>query len=834
MKRFLGILILFLACFIIACDQQGNENLEPKLTLSNQDAILKVGEELEVSYQIENLVDGLNVLISSESEFVSIDGKTIKALAAGEATIKVYFEGKEDLALSFKVTVENITVETIVITGDTELIVGTKGQVSAEVLPAEAFMKEIEWSSSNPEVLEVSETGEVTAKAVGTAKIIATAKDGSNVYGELEIEVVKDKVKPVISIDEKIILQDCTISYNEKFDPLKGITALDNIDGDITDKIQIDGEVNNRKVGKYTLEYVVKDSQGNRSDKLYRLVTVVWDYAVSFIGHAGCYSGLMNSEEAFQNAFRVHGYQGIECDVKQTKDGVFVMSHDDTFAGYTLANTNYADLKDVVYTATRGGISYSTKICTLERYLQICKNNNGYAVIELKSSKGITNSDQSRMQALMDVIEACGMLNNVVFLGSQYNCLAWTRSHGYEYIPCQYLVNSCESETFLNRCIENNFDISFNVSYSNSQEWIDRYHDAGLKVACYTFSQYTDANDLQEWIDKGVDYVTVDVTKPYEVTLPKASDKENLEKFDVTFKDYDGSVLKVSSTVKGKKATTPVDPQRLGYKFIGWDKDITNVTEAMEVVAQYEIETYTITYKANTTAYSEVAWESKEAFLTELYTDWFNWLDANVGKISGLTKEGNTYKLSMNGKSPTWTDVASLRALDLYDVEKTIGCLAYKPVENRASATTPVDPVEDNGYFLNTEPYRTKYANMDAYLINCIATSYTSYSYNYNQSSGRVQIFFRFHQWAKGTNIPAFDTLPLKVEKGNGIDANVTLPETNLTYTVNDQFQLPVASAEGFNFTGWYTDALCTEKVSEITLGTTGNIVLYAGWKESE
>ena len=837
MKKLLCLVFLFFLMFAIGCQEPITEppyKEDPTIVWNFTETIVYVGDSLELDYSIVNEYEGLNVIIETDSEFLNVEGNKITALKEGVVDITIYIEGYEDSKVTKQLTIKNKLVTSIEINGIESLIISESYQFTVVVSPLDAMNKEVSWSSSDEAIATVNDNGLVTALAAGTVTITATAKDESKTEGSFQLKVEKDKVKPVITVDETVTTKDEKISYNEDFDPLKGIIATDNIDGDITSQIEIEGTVDNRKVGNYELVYVVKDAQGNRSEKFYRTISVVWDYSVSFIGHGGCYSGIMNSEVAFQNAFRVHGYQGIECDLKQTKDGVFVMCHDDTFAGKTLASTNYVDLKDIEYTTTRGGISYTTKICTLERYLQICKSNGGYAVIELKSSAGITNTDQSRMQALMDVIDACGMLNNVIFLGSQYNCLAWTRANGYEYIPCQYLVNSCESETVYNRCLDNNFDVSFNVSYSNSQEWIDRYHDAGIKVACYTFSQYTTAADLQAWIDKGVDYVTVDVTKPYEVNLPKQSFEE-VTKYDVTFKDYDGTILKVSKTAEGKKAVTPIDPKRLGYTFIGWDQDITNITGDLEVTALYEIDTYTITYNPNATIYQEVAWESKEAFVNELYTDWFNWLDANVGKISGLTKSGNTYTLSMSDKTATWTDVASLRNLNVYDVEKTIGALAYKPVVNRPSPTTPVDPVEDNGYFLNTEPYRTKYMNMDAYLINCIATAYPAYSYNYNQASqGRVQIFFRFHQWQKGTNIPSLNSYPKKVEVVSSSEMNITLPTTNLTYTVNDQFALPVATADGFIFTGWYKDALCSEKITEITLGTTGNLVLYAGWTKEE
>ena len=81
--------------------------------------------------------------------------------------------------------------------------------------------------------------------------------------------------------------------------------------------------------------------------------------------------------------------------------------------------------------------------------------------------------------------------------------------------------------------------------------------------------------------------------------------KDNLEvtpvyekqKFTVTFKDEDGTVLKEAVTEYGKTAVNPKNPTKLGYKFTGWDKDYKNVTSDLVVTATYELETYTITYK---------------------------------------------------------------------------------------------------------------------------------------------------------------------------------------------------------------------------------------------
>jgi glycerophosphoryl diester phosphodiesterase len=264
---------------------------------------------------------------------------------------------------------------------------------------------------------------------------------------------------------------------------------------------------------------------------------VEWGYSVTVIGHAGSYFGVPNSEEAILYAAKVLKYPAIEIDLKQTKDGVFVLSHDETFAGYELGQFTWDELKNVTVTVSRSpGISgldknnsYTAKLCTLQRYLEICKQYNITAVIELKTSAGISNWTElnspstSRMPALIKEIEKAGMLNNIIFLTSQYECLAWTRRNGYDFIPCQYLVSSCESKTILDICIKYNFDISFNArdGVSNSMTWVKKYKDAGLKVSTYTFEQYATYKDVQEWIDKGADFITTDWHDVSQLNLPK-------------------------------------------------------------------------------------------------------------------------------------------------------------------------------------------------------------------------------------------------------------------------------------------------------------------------
>jgi hypothetical protein len=58
--------------------------------------------------------------------------------------------------------------------------------------------------------------------------------------------------------------------------------------------------------------------------------------------------------------------------------------------------------------------------------------------------------------------------------------------------------------------------------------------------------------------------------------------------FTVKFVDWDGTVLSEQTINAGDPAVAPTSPARLGYKFIGWDKNFSNVTSDLTVVAQYE------------------------------------------------------------------------------------------------------------------------------------------------------------------------------------------------------------------------------------------------------
>lgn len=57
--------------------------------------------------------------------------------------------------------------------------------------------------------------------------------------------------------------------------------------------------------------------------------------------------------------------------------------------------------------------------------------------------------------------------------------------------------------------------------------------------------------------------------------------------FTVTFTDWDGTVIDVQTVESGQGARLPDAPLRAGYKFAGWDKDVSVVTGNITVTALY-------------------------------------------------------------------------------------------------------------------------------------------------------------------------------------------------------------------------------------------------------
>lgn len=99
--------------------------------------------------------------------------------------------------------------------------------------------------------------------------IFLTDASGNQTTLPLQIKVVEaDQNPPQFTGVEAVQLD-----VGQSFDPLAGVTAMDEIDGDLTPDIQLDGVVDTSRTGAISLTYTVADSSGNEA-RMVRTVTV--------------------------------------------------------------------------------------------------------------------------------------------------------------------------------------------------------------------------------------------------------------------------------------------------------------------------------------------------------------------------------------------------------------------------------------------------------------------------------------------------------------------------------------------------------------------------------
>lgn len=89
-------------------------------------------------------------------------------------------------------------------------------------------------------------------------------------FEDYGIEIGHDKVKPTIQlIGPALVKTEVNKPYIEQ-----KVFAFDNLEGDISNRYEVEGFVDTSMVGYYTLKYYVKDLYGNVSDTVIRLVQV--------------------------------------------------------------------------------------------------------------------------------------------------------------------------------------------------------------------------------------------------------------------------------------------------------------------------------------------------------------------------------------------------------------------------------------------------------------------------------------------------------------------------------------------------------------------------------
>lgn len=227
---------------------------------------------------------------------------------------------------------------------------------------------------------------------------------------------------------------------------------------------------------------------------------------VKMIAHRGL-SGVIleNTVPAFELAGQ-RSYYGIETDVHVTKDGKFIVVHDDDLvriAGLDLCieETDFDTLRALrfhdVYSDSKEKNMY---LPSLDEYIEICKKYDKQAVLELKNKM-----QPHEVIGIAKAVEDIGWLHRTTFISFAGENLVELRKV-YPQADAQFLTEE-PTEADMQFMLDNRLGADFEWKYARA-DFVERLHKAGLKVNCWTVDNVEDA----EWLkQQGVDYITSNI-----------------------------------------------------------------------------------------------------------------------------------------------------------------------------------------------------------------------------------------------------------------------------------------------------------------------------------
>ena len=227
---------------------------------------------------------------------------------------------------------------------------------------------------------------------------------------------------------------------------------------------------------------------------------------VKMVAHRGL-SGIEteNTAAAFVAAGN-HSYYGIETDIHKTGDGKFIVVHDNDLmrvAGNDIAveDTPLAQTQKIILRDKNGGFDRADLITpAFEDYLSICKKYEKHAVVELKST--FTDAE---IENIIKIVSSFDYLESTTFISFLYANLKKIRKALPEQ-SLQYLF-STYSDLIFDKMAEDKIDVDINHK-ALTKELVDKFHEAGMVVNCWTVDNPERAAELADW---GVDMITSNI-----------------------------------------------------------------------------------------------------------------------------------------------------------------------------------------------------------------------------------------------------------------------------------------------------------------------------------
>ena len=228
---------------------------------------------------------------------------------------------------------------------------------------------------------------------------------------------------------------------------------------------------------------------------------------IYFTAHRGVTSvAPENTIPAYVEAVRL-GYYSAECDIQRTKDGVWVLLHNDTVDKWFC---EYGPIKDVTYAEAskysfKGGSNFwaydDLRIPTLDEFLDVFVGTNTRPQIEIKAETYDT------LHEVVEAVEKKGLVESSIVISFDLQQLREIYKLN-DKIELWYLVDRITEENIAEaRSISDKVWLSANFD-KNDRRSVQLALDSGIDVSYWTVNTVEDAKMMY---DLGVRYLETDI-----------------------------------------------------------------------------------------------------------------------------------------------------------------------------------------------------------------------------------------------------------------------------------------------------------------------------------
>lgn len=231
---------------------------------------------------------------------------------------------------------------------------------------------------------------------------------------------------------------------------------------------------------------------------------------IKYVGHRGI-RGLApeNTLSGFNLAGRL-GYWGIECDVRTTRDGIWVILHDDTVDRMTngtgpIKNLSLKEAESLIIDAGADISQYKEeKIPKLQDYLLICRKWGMVSIIEMKPGDNLQYYDK-----FLEIIKNYGDTKKIIVTSYSKTVLNKLRKLDNDLI----LGFICDNVNYSNiNYVKKLGNAYIECIYTNvTKNAVDLCHENDIKLGAWNIDNKDIAENL---IQTGVDIISTNFILP--------------------------------------------------------------------------------------------------------------------------------------------------------------------------------------------------------------------------------------------------------------------------------------------------------------------------------